>query len=150
MAIVFTESLVFVLRPLLTGNSRMALVQEKRLDGLANGRRSGKLPTGRNQGACAAVQSSTLLFPFFHPSPMASTPASDADDLYARFRNDINTTASELETWLTPDESKSIGQDSGDGQSIGHHSGEHIVRIRRKKKADLTPDDEVHLHQVHS
>ena len=55
-----------------------------------------------------------------------------------------------METWLTTDESKSVGQDSGDGQSIGHRSGDHIVRILRKKKADLTPDDEAHLHQVHS
>ena len=34
--------------------------------------------------------------------------------------------------------------------SIGHKSGEHIIRILHKKKADITPDDEAHMHKVHS
>ena len=59
-------------------------------------------------------------------------------------------TAAELEKWLKTEESQSVGQDSGDGTSIGHKSGEHIIRILHKKKADLTPDDEAHMHKVHS
>jgi hypothetical protein len=81
---------------------------------------------------------------------MATAPASNADDIYAAFKQDVNMTASELATWLKTDESKSVGQDSGDGQSIGHHSGERIVEILHKKKADLTHDDEAHMHKVHS
>ncbi|HEX8505693.1 MAG TPA: DUF3140 domain-containing protein [Hymenobacter sp.] len=72
------------------------------------------------------------------------------DDIYQTFRDEVNMTAAELERWLKTEESKSVGQDSGDGTSIGHHSGEHIVRILHKKKTDLTPDDEAHLHKVHS
>lgn len=66
------------------------------------------------------------------------------------FRDEVNMSAVELERWLKTDESKAVGQDSGDGSSIGHHSGEHIVRILHKKKTDLTPADEAHLHKVHS
>ncbi|MBO2007748.1 DUF3140 domain-containing protein [Hymenobacter negativus] len=81
---------------------------------------------------------------------MAAPSTSDSSDVYAAFKQDVNMTAAELEKWLKTDESKSVGQDSGDGSSIGHHSGEHIVRILHKKQADLTPDDEAHLHKVHS
>lgn len=63
---------------------------------------------------------------------------------------EINMTATELKQWLKTDESQSVGQASGDGSSIGHQAGEHIVRILHKKKAALTADDEAHLHKVHS
>ena len=79
---------------------------------------------------------------------MSSDPKSD--DVFAQFKQDVNMTASELGKWLKTEESKSVGQDSGDGTSIGHKSGEHIIRILHKKKADLTPDDEAHMHKVHS
>lgn len=80
---------------------------------------------------------------------MSSAPKTD-DTIYAQFKADVNMTASELEKWLKTEESNSVGQDSGDGQSIGHKSGEHIIRILQKKQADLTPDDEAHMHKVHS
>ncbi|OGX86672.1 DNA-binding protein [Hymenobacter lapidarius] len=79
---------------------------------------------------------------------MATAP--QPSDIYATFKEDVNMTASELEKWLKTDESQSVGQDSGDGTSIGHHSGERIVDILHKKKVDLTPDDEAHMHKVHS
>jgi len=81
---------------------------------------------------------------------MATTHPSDQDDIYTTFKHDVNMTASELEKWLKTDESKSVGQASGEGESIGHQSGEHIVKILHKKKADITPDDEAHMHKVHS
>ena len=73
-----------------------------------------------------------------------------SDDIYHTFKQEVNMTAGELEKWLKTDESKSVGQDSGDGTSIGHKSGEHIVRILHKKKADLTDDDRAHMRKVHS
>jgi len=76
--------------------------------------------------------------------------SSPTPDIQAEFKKDVNMTASELERWLKTEESKSVGQDSGNGESIGHQSGEHIVRILHKKKADITPDDEAHMHKVHS
>lgn len=59
-------------------------------------------------------------------------------------------TASELEKWLKTDESKSVGQADNGGESIGHQSGQHIVDILHKKKDDLSPADEAHMHKVHS
>lgn len=76
--------------------------------------------------------------------------SSSPTEAYQSFRNDVNTTAAELERWLQTKEPKPVGQDSGDGSSIGHQSGEHIVRMLHKKAADLTPDDEAHLHEVHA
>lgn len=78
-----------------------------------------------------------------------STSASKSD-IQAEFKKDVNMTASELERWLKTDESKSVGQVSDGGESIGHQSGEHIVRILHKKNADITPDDEAHMHKVHA
>ena len=40
-------------------------------------------------------------------------------------------TAAELEKWLKSDESKEVGQKSGGGESTGHGSGRHIVKILR-------------------
>ncbi|MCB2378606.1 DUF3140 domain-containing protein [Hymenobacter sp. BT635] len=71
-------------------------------------------------------------------------------DIYAEFKQQVNMTARELEKWLTTEESKSVGQDDGDGESIGHKSGQRIVQILGKKKAELTPDDKAHMHKVHS
>jgi hypothetical protein len=79
---------------------------------------------------------------------MAADKASD--NIYADFKNQVNMTASELEKWLDTEESKSVGQDSGDGTSIGRKSGEQIITILHKKKADLTEADEAHMHKVHS
>ncbi|OMH33234.1 DNA-binding protein [Tersicoccus sp. Bi-70] len=50
-------------------------------------------------------------------------------------------TASELERWLRTDEAKDVGQKDGGGESTGHESGRHIVRILKAKKADLTDGD---------
>jgi hypothetical protein len=81
---------------------------------------------------------------------MPSKDASPAENVYQQFKHDVNMTASELTKWLQSDESKSVGQDSGDGESVGHKSGQRIVEILHKKKPDLTPDDEQHMHKVHS
>ncbi|GAB2794036.1 hypothetical protein HNQ93_003823 [Hymenobacter luteus] len=82
---------------------------------------------------------------------MATKPSDPSDEtIYSDFKQEVNMTASELEKWLKTDESKSVGQDSGDGTSIGRHSGEKIIEILRKKKADLTSADEEHMHKVHS
>ncbi|TGE21222.1 DUF3140 domain-containing protein [Hymenobacter aquaticus] len=71
-------------------------------------------------------------------------------EIYAEFKRQVNMTATELRHWLTTEESKSVGQDDGDGESVGHKSGKHIVQILEKKKADLTAADEAHMHKVHS
>ena len=87
---------------------------------------------------------------FVHPHSRKIMSTKPSADIYQEFKNDVNMSPAELEKWLKTEESKSVGQDSGDGESIGHHSGQRIVEILRKNKADLTADDEQHMHKVHS
>ncbi len=46
----------------------------------------------------------------------------------------------EQEDWLATDDSKRVGADSGDGESVGHKSGLRIVEIKRTNKDDITDD----------
>lgn len=71
-------------------------------------------------------------------------------DIYDEFYDKVNMTPSEIEDWLETDKSKSVGQDSGDGEAIGHKSGKKIIEIKRKKKADLTDSDYEHMQKVNS
>ncbi len=65
------------------------------------------------------------------------------------FADAVNMTASELKRWLDTDESKEVGQKSGgSGESTGHESGRHIVRILEKKQADYTDVDYAHMKKV--
>ncbi len=75
---------------------------------------------------------------------------SDDDEQKTRadFDDAVNMTASELKKWLDTDESKAVGQKKDGGESTGHESGRHIVRILEKKKADLTDDDYAHMRKV--
>jgi DNA topoisomerase VI subunit B len=70
-------------------------------------------------------------------------------DTYAEFKDAVNMSASELEKWLKTDESKQVGQKSGEGaESVGHDSGRKIIKILHTKKADLTDADEAHMRKV--
>ena len=66
----------------------------------------------------------------------------DHDQVWKDFGEAVNMTPSELEKWLETKESK----ESGTG--VGHDSGERIVAIKHKKKADLTDDDYAHMQKV--
>lgn len=75
----------------------------------------------------------------------------DDKDTWQQFRDTVNMTATELEKWLNTDESKEVGQKSGDGkstESTGHASGRRIIEILRSKKSDLTDDDYAHMRKV--
>ncbi len=78
------------------------------------------------------------------------TAGSDADreGTVAEFKEAVNMTAGDLEKWLRTDESKSVGQSSGDGESVGHASGRRIVDLLRTKKADLDDHDIAHMRKV--
>ena len=72
--------------------------------------------------------------------------AEQLDDVWDDWQQSVNMTASQLETWLQTDESKSVGQ--GEGESTGHQSGRRIVEILHTKKADLSDDDAQHMRKV--
>ena len=70
------------------------------------------------------------------------------EETYKHFKKLVNMTAVEIEKWLQTKESKNTGQDSGDGEAIGHKSGKMIVTILKKKKADLTEKDYTQMSRV--
>jgi hypothetical protein len=72
--------------------------------------------------------------------------ADDLDRVHSEFGDRVNMTVKELERWLGTDESKSVGE--GSGESKGHRSGRRIVEILGKNKADLTGSDVDHMRRV--
>ncbi|QLG46575.1 DUF3140 domain-containing protein [Costertonia aggregata] len=70
------------------------------------------------------------------------------EEIYDEFYDAVNMTPSELEDWLKTDKSKDVGQDSGDGEAIGHKSGKKIIEIKNKNKADLNDADYDHMNNV--
>lgn len=70
------------------------------------------------------------------------------DSVWPDWQKAVNMTASTLEEWLKSDESRDVGQKGNGGESVGHESGRHIVRILRTKKAELSAADIAHMHKV--
>lgn len=70
------------------------------------------------------------------------------EEIYDEFYDVVNMAPSELEDWLETEKSKEVGQDSGDGESIGHKSGKKIIKIKRKNKDELTSDNYDHMNKV--
>ncbi len=70
-------------------------------------------------------------------------------EVYAEFKDLVNMTPKQLETWLETDESKEVGFKSGDkGESVGHKSGREIIEIKGMKKSDLTDAEYEHMQKV--
>jgi hypothetical protein len=84
-------------------------------------------------------------------SPM-SMEKSEQSETRKAFREAVNMTPARLEKWLDSEESKKVGwkgeDGKGSGESVGHKSGKRIVEIKRKKAADLTPEDYAHMAKV--
>src|SRR5262249_52672884 len=74
------------------------------------------------------------------------TKSTDAE-VKRDFRALVNMTARELESWLETAESKTVGQDSGDGESIGRKSGRRTLQLLRIKRAP-NADDVKHMRRV--
>lgn len=66
----------------------------------------------------------------------------DHDEIAREFGKAVNMTPSALEKWLKTDESREVGT------GVGHDEGEMIVKIKAKKKADLTDEDYQHMNKV--
>ncbi len=74
----------------------------------------------------------------------------DRQQIVEEFDEAVNMTPKELEEWLRTDESKSVGQSDGGGESKGHESGRRIVEILGKKKSDYTDEEIDHMRRVTS
>lgn len=81
-----------------------------------------------------------------------ATTTTDEKELNAvksEFHELVNMSASQIETWLETDESRSVGQKKdGESESTGHKSGEKIIQILGKKTSDLSDDDYAHMRKV--
>jgi hypothetical protein len=68
------------------------------------------------------------------------------------FHEAVNMAPGELAKWLATEDSARVGwkgeDGHGTGESVGHKSGERIVTIKRKRKAELTDDDYMHMRKV--
>ena len=70
-------------------------------------------------------------------------------DVIKEFKQVVNMTPKELETWLDSDESKKVGfKNGGSGESVGHKSGRRILKLLAKKTDDYTASDLKHIHKV--
>ncbi len=74
--------------------------------------------------------------------------AKDRQQIIEEFDEAVNMTRKELEDWLQTDESQSVGQSDGSGESKGHESGRKIVEILEKNKSDYTDEDIDHMQRV--
>ena len=74
--------------------------------------------------------------------------AKSKDEIWDEWRDLVNMAPGEIEDWLETEESKSVGADSGDGESKGRKSAKRIVEIKRTNKDDLTDDDYDHMRKV--
>ena len=70
------------------------------------------------------------------------------DEIWDEWRDLVNMSPKEIEDFLETDESKDVGQDSGDGESKGRKSAKKIVEIKRTNKGDLDDDDWDHMSKV--
>ncbi|MGB5553812.1 MAG: DUF3140 domain-containing protein [Flavobacteriaceae bacterium] len=70
------------------------------------------------------------------------------EKIYDEFYTAVNMAPKELEEWLQTDNSQNVGQDSGDGEAIGHKSGKKIIAIKKKNKANLSEADYDHMNKV--
>src|SRR5215208_5536239 len=74
----------------------------------------------------------------------------DRQQVIEEFDDSVNMTRKELEEWLETNESKSVGQSDGRGESKGHESGRKIVEILQKNKSDYTEEDVEHMKRVNA
>jgi hypothetical protein len=74
-------------------------------------------------------------------------PKATDDEVRATFAQVVNMSSREIEDWHGTDESKSVGQDSGDGVSVGVKAGKRTLQLLRIKRAP-NADDLKHMRRV--
>lgn len=74
--------------------------------------------------------------------------AKSQDEIWAEWSDLVNMTPQALERWLQTEESRSVGDTSGEGESTGHKSGRRIVQIMATDRDDLTGDQWEHMAKV--
>ncbi len=70
------------------------------------------------------------------------------EQLFTDFEKYVNMPAGQLERWLATNESRHVGRHKGQSESHGHAAGRRIVRLLRRRRADFTADDLVHMRRA--
>lgn len=76
----------------------------------------------------------------------AKSKATD-EEVRAKFAALVNMSADEIEGWHATAQSKSVGQDSGDGVSVGVRAGQRTITLLRSRRAP-SADDVKHMRRV--
>jgi len=66
----------------------------------------------------------------------------------SEFADAVNMTATELKKWLGTEQSRSVGDSGGDGESTGHRMGRNITTLLGAKAADLDDADLQKMRKV--
>jgi hypothetical protein len=66
----------------------------------------------------------------------------------SEFADAVNMTATELKKWLGTEQSRSVGDSGGDGESTGHRMGRNITTLLGTKAADLDDADLQKMRKV--
>ncbi|HRP10049.1 MAG TPA: DUF3140 domain-containing protein [Terricaulis sp.] len=74
-------------------------------------------------------------------------PRASDEDVRARFAELVNMSARQIAAWHKGEQSRSVGQDSGDGVSVGVKAGQRTVQLLRAKRAP-NADDIKHMRRV--
>ena len=74
-------------------------------------------------------------------------PKATETEVRAAFAEIVNMTPREIEAWHATENSKSVGQDSGDGVSVGVKAGQRTIQLLRLSRAP-TADDLKHMRRV--
>ena len=78
---------------------------------------------------------------------MSSASRASDDQTRALFAQLVNMNSREIEAWHLTENSKSVGQDSGDGVSVGVKAGQRTLQLLRIKRAP-SADDIKHMRRV--
>ena len=69
--------------------------------------------------------------------------------IQAEFKEAVNMTPKQIETWLETEQSRSVGQTpEGETEATGHREGRRLVEILHKKHTDLTDEDYSHMAKI--
>jgi hypothetical protein len=70
------------------------------------------------------------------------------DEVRRDFDQAVNLTQAELRRWLDTEESRSVGDSGGEGESTGHRMGRRILELRDTPVDDHTADDVAAMRKV--
>jgi Protein of unknown function (DUF3140) len=72
----------------------------------------------------------------------------DRELVIQHFREVVNMSPKQLESWLENEDSQKVGQKDGNNESVGHKSGKYIVNLLQKQRSEYSDEDIAHMQKV--